>query len=359
MPKASIPLVALACLVAGMATAGMRPAGAAGDPVHHDVAFLLRQARSNFAVLRGAPSNDGDDKSAYYALKPSPALLNLACSSGSACAVSDHFAANGNPEYWEGRIAVAQPAWSAPDYADYRANIIRVLGPLVPGYIVQESPPYLAGGQGLFSVSLANHVEEVTVNGFIGGSHSLDILVDHLAVGKSVHTYVRPKPLDGTRLHALGSAFRAYALKAIRHASDDFAGYHPALADRRYGKGYYNIPFASSPYIRTCEIDFDQGINQDFNLDGPAAAQGWSIDCSSKSYENTPDELAAAVATMIEPALPAGFIRSSANGSRVEWKDPQADIDVSVWATKNRPSDTHPHRSLVSVRIYHSDGVPH
>lgn len=362
MYKPSTRMIAAVPLVACMATAGMGLARAAGDPVRQDVVFMLRQARSNFAGMRGALAGS-DDKTRGYALNPHASLMGLACDAGSGCGVSDYFAENGNPEYWEAAITVAQPAWAAPDYAGYRANIIRVLGPLVPGYTVQESPPYLAGGQGIFSVTLANRYEALTIHGFIGGgepaSNTLDIDLDHLAVGKTVHTYVRPKPLDGTRLHALGSAFEVYALKAIRHASDDFAGYHPALADRRYGKSYYNIPFTSSPYISSCDIDFNQGVNQDLNQYGPAAAQGWSIACSSGSYENTPGELTAAVVSAIEVGLPPGFNRTSASGSSIEWKNPQSDIKVLVGALKNRPSDTHPHRSRVVVSVYHSDGPPH
>ena len=145
MYRPSTRMIAAVPLVALMAAAGMSPARAAGDPVRQDVVLMLRQARSNFAGMRGALGNGGDDKSTYYALNPSVAIAGLACDAGSGCGVSDHFAENGNPEYWEASITVAQPAWAAPDYAGYRAQIIRVLGPLVPGYTVQESPPYLAG----------------------------------------------------------------------------------------------------------------------------------------------------------------------------------------------------------------------
>jgi hypothetical protein len=91
------------------------------------------------------------------------------------------------------------------------------------------------------------------------------------------------------------------------------------------------------------------------NMYGPAAPQSWSVTCTSKGYENTPDDLAAAVAASIQSALPSGFARGELGQDHVTWKDPRDAIDVLLTARRNRPSDTHPHRAVVYVVVSHTD----
>jgi len=355
MLKLSKSIMAVFALVTSATTVGLCPSWAASDYVRHDAAVLLHEARTNFSQIRGPLLAGGDDKTARYPLNPPATIVNLACTPDNDCEVVDHFAENGQSEYWDAEISLIIPRWAAPDYAHYRANIIRILGSLVPGYTIQESPPYLEGGQGLFSVTMVNDYEAIVFHGFIGDRKSVDLIVYHNAVGKTVHRYVRPKPLDAGQLHALGGAFSMYALKGIRRAANDFAGYHPVLTDRRYGKDYYNVAFVSSPYIKSCDIHFDQGINRYFNQYGRPAPQGWSVTCNSKAYENGPHELLGAVASVVESALPAGFTRTSIKKDRIEWKDQLDNMRMEVYALKNRPSDTHPHRAYVGMSIYHGD----
>ena len=324
------------------------------DYAYHDAALVLREGHDDFKRLRGAYKSSGsNDKIKRYDFVPLPGLLDLDCGQGK-CWVSDHFANDGQPEFWVVRLKVVQPAWATQnDYPAFRAAVIRIFGPLIPGYVVQESKPNLPVDP--FDVLLVDHQAGIDVGGWYQQTGPIGLSVFHIVTAKAAHVYARPEPLGPGQLHALGAAFARFALKAVHAAGDDFAGYHPVLQDRRYGKTYPGNAFVVSSDLRDCRIDFNQGVNRDMNLDGPAAPQSWSVSCSSKGYENTPDDLVAAVAASIQSALPPGFARDGSDQDRVVWKDPQGAIDILLTARTNRPSDTHPHRAVVFVTVSHTD----
>lgn len=347
----------LASITLGLLIFGSRiqPSRAGTDYVYHDAVLLLHQGRNNFKNLRGfSEPSDSDDKVSRYRLNPLPGLENIACPAHE-CWLSDHFAFQGHPEYWVARLKLPQPDWATQsDYPTFRAAVIRIFGPLIPGYVVQESKPALPVDP--FDVLLVNGKIGIDVSGWYKETGPIGLAVFHIATGKTAHVYARPKPLGREQLHALGTAFAAFTIKAIRHATDDFAGFHPVLQDRRYGKTYSGNAFVTSSYIRDCSIDFNQGINQYANLYGPAAPQSWSVTCTSKGYENAPDDLTAAVAASIQSSLPAGFARTQSGQDHVTWKDSSDALDVLLSARKNRPSDTHPHRAVIFVVVSHTDG---